>query len=112
MQGGLAQRDVARQLGVSPRRISSLEGAAFVPCTTADRYLDALGHLVPTADQAAANQKAPPAIPISPPSARRSKAVDRSPSRDPAVTAFPASHERRDLRSAALHRGIVPRPAA
>ena len=46
MQRGLAQRDVARQLGVSPRRISSLEGAAFVPGNAADRYTDALERLV------------------------------------------------------------------
>lgn len=46
MERGLAQRDVARQLGVSPRRISSLEGAAFVPRNAADRYFDALGRLV------------------------------------------------------------------
>ena len=45
MERGLAQRDVARQLGVSPRRISSLEGAAFVPASTAERYFNALGRL-------------------------------------------------------------------
>ena len=41
MQRGLVPRDVARQLSVSPRRISSFESAG----TTADRHFDALGRL-------------------------------------------------------------------